>query len=156
MDGGYLSLYRLEELNVLEKNILKKYAVGVNRAITSFNIEFRKPKLKTGYEKEHFINAFGGQPRQEIVFIGLADPIFMAAEEVLRKFGGFLYMGIEDSRKSINSVEGVAIEIYSKRNTKPSNDVEGSFLLDYDFVKNYTNKNIDPYVRSICNLDKFM
>lgn len=156
MDGGYLSIFRLEELNVSEKNILKKYAVGLNRSITSFSIEFDKPKFRNQYRKEQYIKAFGGQPQQEIIFIGLVEPMFMAAEEVLRKFGGFLPMGIDASQEVINSVNGIAIEIFERKNSKPSPHGDGSYLLNYGFVTNYVNKEIDPYLRSVCNLDKYM
>ncbi len=156
MDGGCLTIWRKEQLSVSEKNKLQKYAVGINRRSAAFSIQIENPEPISPDLKEQVIKVFDGLPREEITICGLADFLFMATEEILNNFGGYLKVGLGETREAILAIEGETIELFDRKRFSHPNENTGLFLVDYLFVMNYFNGNLDPEIRNICNLDTYL
>ncbi len=156
MDGGCLSIWRKNPLSISEKNRLKKYAAGINRRSTSFSIQIEEPEPIKPNIKEQVINVFGGLPEEEITICGLADFLFMAAEEILKNFGGYLQIGIGETREAVLAIEGEVIELFERIKTSPPHENPGLLLVDYLFVSNYFNNKPNIKIREICNLDIYL
>ena len=159
LKGACIGIWRQDPLNNTYKEILGLYAEYLNTVAVSFTIRFMKPKIETKYEESQIIKAIGYRPKEEIVLCGFFDPIFYAAEEILRKFGGYLQAGAPEEVKP--TIKGKAHSIWYEDEVELDDDYNpvivkrGYDLLDADFVANYFNVRRDPAVLDIFSLDKY-
>jgi len=156
MDGGCITIWRKEPLSIAEKNRIKKYSVGINRRASAFSIQIEKPEQIKPNKKEQLIKVFNGLPEEEITLYGFADFIFIAAEEILKNFGGYLEISLGESKEVILEVEGEAIELVERKNGLTPYESPGLLLVDYLFVMNYFNGNSNSKIQDICNLDTYL
>lgn len=95
MDGGCISILRTKELNQIEWDQLERYRTVAKLVLSYFSIRLKKPVFRDLFEREQIIEVFGHHPQSELTICGFADVIFAAAEDMLRMFGGYLYLGLD-------------------------------------------------------------
>jgi hypothetical protein len=139
MTCACISILRSEELDERNREILERYQDFVIEDTCWFSIELKwhmKPTY-TEYEKEQFIEVFGGFPVQEILIFGECDRIFVAAYEIIKHFGGLLRINIGDNRNHINTHNGIKIEVHKKKWRNPLIHRPDYWLVDHIFIRNF-------------------
>lgn len=91
----------------------------------------------TDYERQQLTEVFGKFPEQEILIFGECDRIFVAAYEIIRHFGGMLYINLGDRRSEIIKYPGKKIPIYEKLHKNQSRHRPDSWLVDHLFIRDY-------------------
>ena len=88
MDGGCISVWVDKQLTLNERLLLQKYEYFLMdyRKGYSFSYEYRQPVIDTRYERNQIQSKLGFIPQQEILICGLADPMFRAAEAIMKYF----------------------------------------------------------------------
>jgi hypothetical protein len=139
MSCACIVLYRPESLDESIKEILNKYAKYVIEDTCWFSIEFewRIKHTHTDSEKQQLISVFDRFPGQEILILGECDRIFVAAYEIINRFGGLLRVNIGADRKDINSHKGIKIEVHKKKWKNPSRYEPDYWLVDHIFIKEF-------------------
>jgi hypothetical protein len=74
------------------------------------------------------------------LIFGECDRIFVAAYEIIKRFGGLLRINIGDDRKDINSHNGIKIEIHKKKWRNPLRHEPEYWLVDNVFIREYFAK----------------
>ena len=116
-----ISVYRKERLDESYREILRAYQKYVIEDTCWFSIEleWHMKHPYTKYEKLQLTEVFGRFPEQEILIFGECDRIFVAAYEIIKRFGGLLSINIGSDRKHINSHNGTKIEIHKIKHRNP-------------------------------------
>jgi hypothetical protein len=153
LKGACIDVWRHEPLSSASKTLLTDYACYLNKVCVSFTIRFMEPKIEAEFEMPQIINAVGYRPVEEIVICGFFGPIFYAAEEILKKFGGYLKAGAPED--IIPTIKGQAHKIYYRDEDNPPTMLSHYHLLDGDFVANYFNVRRDPAVLKLFSLEEF-
>jgi hypothetical protein len=105
MSGACIKIFQKERLHESYREIFRRYQKYVIEDTCWFSIELEyhmKPTY-TKFEREQLINVFGSFPQQEILIFGECDRIFVAAYEIIKRFGGLLSVRIGSDRIDINS-----------------------------------------------------
>ena len=134
MDGGCINIWLKKPLDSHSKLKLENFANDVDKHLASLSVRFRKPAFNSIYTKYQSLRAFGSVPKLEIYCCGFASIIFMTAEQILRHFDGYLFVGIGETREKIDSIPGVSIEIYENPLRKLFNKDHWKFLVDFKFI----------------------
>ncbi len=145
MDGGCISILRAGELNKQEWKQLDRYRNVARLVLPYFSIRVRKPEFKDLFEKEQLIAFFGHLPKTELTICGFADAIFAGAEDMIRMFDGYLYLGLdhEIARQYHDHVTAIIMNLYKEELDEfyDSNysDIHYQFLSDVVLVSQYFN-----------------
>ncbi len=150
--GACIDIYRNGLLDTASKSLLTAYADYLDKEFVSFSIRFLEPQIRTEYEESQIIKAIGYRPVESIVICGLLRVIFYAAEEIMRKYGGYLQAGAPED--IIPTIQGKAYKIVHEDMHEPT-ELSQYHLLDVDFVANYFNVRRDPAVLNIFSLERF-
>jgi hypothetical protein len=141
MDGACIIVYRTERLDDY-RNIFDSYEKYVIEDTCWFSIEFdfhMRPTY-TEYEKQQLTEVFGCFPVQDICIFGETDRIFVAAYEIIKRFGGLLSVNIGDDRKEIKTHKGIKIEIHKKKWRNTLRHKPNYWLVDHIFIREYFAK----------------
>ena len=139
MDCMCIIIYRKKRLNEPYRKILRSYQKYVIEDTCWFSIEFkgRMETTYTDFEKQQITEVFGCFPEQEIYIFGACDRIFVAAYEIIKRFGGLLRVPIGSNRKDIYSHKGIKIEIHKKKWRNPFKYDPDYFLVDHIFIREF-------------------
>jgi len=148
--GACIDIYREGLLEEPFKKVLQQYAKILNECCGSFTIRFMEPLIRSEYELEQVIKATGYRPTEAIVLCGFYDPIFYAAEEIMRMFGGYLRAGAPED--VIPKIKGKSYKICYQDEYDPPGEFRSYRLLDADFVGNYFNVKRNPNQQDIFSL----
>jgi hypothetical protein len=131
-----------ERLDESLRQIFRRYQKYVIEDTCWFSIEleYHRELTHTEYEKKQLTEVFGCFPGQEILIFGECDRIFVAAYEIIKRFGGLLRINIGDDRKDINSHNGIKIEIHKKKWRNPLRHEPEYWLVDNVFIREYFAK----------------
>jgi hypothetical protein len=142
MDCACIIVYRAGLLDESIKDILRVYQEYVIEDTYWFSIEpeWHMRPTYTEYEKQQLTEVFGYFPVQDICIFGETDRIFVAAYEIIKRFGGLLSVNIGDNRKDINSHKGIKIEIHKKKWRNPLRHKPDYWLADHVFIREYFAK----------------
>lgn len=139
MAGACIGIYRAELLDESYREIFRRYQKYVIEDTCWFSIELenhREPTY-TGYEKKQLTEVFGCLPGQEILIFGECDRIFVAAYEIIKRFGGLLSVSIGSDRVDINSHKGIKIEVHKKKRKYPLRHKPDYWLVDHIFIREF-------------------
>ena len=129
------------------------YADYLDNIYISFTIRFLEPLIKSGFEESQVIKAIGYGPIEAIFICGFLDHIFYVAEEILKRFSGYLLAEVPED--VIPTIKGKVFKILIEYEDNPPTMLSHYHLLDTDFVVNYFNVRRDPAVLKIFSLDIF-
>jgi len=145
MDGGCISILRDGELSHSEWEQLDRYRNVARLVLTCFSIRVKKPEFNDLFEKEQLIAFFGYLPKTELTICGFADAIFAGAEDMIRMFGGYLYLGLdhEVARQYRDHVTAIILnfykEVFEEFDDPDFSDIHYRFLSDVVLVSRYFN-----------------
>lgn len=141
MDCACIGILRADRLDDYHRSIFNEYekAVIEDTCWFSIELEWHMEPTYTDYEKLQLSEVFGKFPEQEILIFGECDRIFVAAYEIIRHFGGMLYVNLGDSRSSINKYPGRKIPVYEKQYMNLSRHKPDRWLVDHSFIWEYFN-----------------
>lgn len=139
MTCACISIYRKEPLDESCREILKSYEKYVIEDTTWFSIELQwhMHPTYTYNEMRQLVEVYGCFPVQEILIFGECDRIFVAAYEIIKRFGGLLHINIGADRKHINSHKGIKIEIHKKKWRSPLRHIPDYWLVDHLFIREF-------------------
>jgi hypothetical protein len=142
MDCACIIIYRKKRIDESDRETLKKYQKYVIEDTCWFSIEFEwhMKFTYTDYERQQLTEVFGCFPGQEILIFGECDRIFVAAYEIIKRFGGLLRINIGTDRKDINSYKGIKIEIHKKKWRNPLRHEPDYWLVDHIFIREFFAK----------------
>jgi hypothetical protein len=142
MTCACISIYRKEPLDESYREILKSYEKYVIEDTTWFSIELQwhMHPTYTYNETRQLIEVYGCFPVQEILIFGECDRIFVAAYEIIKRFGGLLHINIGADRKHIHSHKGIKIEIHKKKWRNPLRHRPDYWLVDHIFIREFFAK----------------
>ena len=151
MDGGCISILRAEELDQLEWGQFKRYITVAKLVIPHFSIDVRKPKINDFFEKEQLITFFGHLPKIELTICGFADAIFPGAEDIIRMFGGYLYLGLDrkTARQYKDHVTSIIMDLHDNGEGTDYSEVFVRYLSDVVLVSKYFNSGGDSLCEKI-------
>ena len=152
MDGGCISVWVEKQLTLNERLLLQKYEYflmdyGLGY---SFSYEYRQPEIRTRYERKQIKSQLGFIPQQEIQICGLADPMFRAAEAIMKYFNGYYKMVDPDDISKANGKHYVI-----NRCNRFGILVYAYHLVNWDFIACYFNVLDSDKVRNVYDLDRF-
>jgi hypothetical protein len=142
MDCACIIIFRAGLLDESVREILRIYQQYVIEDTCWFSIEpewHMRPTF-TDYEKQQLTEVFGCFPVQDICIFGECDRIFVAAYEIIKRFGGLLSVNIGSNRKNINSHKGIKIEIHKKKWRNPLRHEPDYWLVDHTFIREFFAK----------------
>jgi hypothetical protein len=139
MTCACIGIYRQDPLDESYQQILNIYQEYVIEDTTWFSIEFEwhMKREYTDYETQQLTDVFGRFPGQEILIFGECDRIFVAAYEIIKRFGGLLHVNIGADRKDINSHKGMKIEVHKKKWRNPLIHRPDYWLVDHIFIREF-------------------
>lgn len=142
MTCANINIYRKEPLEETIREILNRYQDFVIEDTCWFSIEFEwhMKSTYTDYETQQLTDVFGRFPGQEVLIFGECDRIFVAAYEIIKRFGGLLKVNIGANRKEINSHKGIKIEIHKKKWRNPLRHRPDYWLVDHIFIREFFAK----------------
>jgi hypothetical protein len=94
----------------------------------------------TEYERQQLTEVFGKFPDQVIWIFGERDRIFVAAYEIIMRFGGLLDVNLSDIRARINSFPGSKIEFHKIKHKNPLKHKPNYWLVDHVFIRECFSK----------------
>ncbi len=152
MDGGCISILRAGELNHSEWRQLDRYREVARLVLPCFSIRVKKPEFNDLFEKEQLIAFFGYLPKTELTICGFADAIFAGAEDMIRMFGGYLYLGLD--RKTARKYRDHTTPIIQNLYEEPHEDTDYSeiyvkHLSDAELVAGYFNSGGESLCKRI-------
>ena len=150
--GACIDIYRNGLLDTASKSLLTAYADYLDKEFVSFSIRFIEPRIRTEYEESQIIKAIGYRPVESIVICGLLRVIFYTAEEIMRKYGGYLQAGAPED--IIPTIQGKAFKIVHEDMHEPT-ELSHYHLLDVEFIANYFNVRRDPDILKLFSLARF-
>lgn len=114
MSCACIGILRTERLDDSYRGMLRHFQKKVIEDTCWFSIEleWHMKSTYTDYEKEQLIGVFGQFPEQEILIFGECDRIFVAAHELIRHFGGMLYINLSTSKSKLDVYPGKKIPVY--------------------------------------------
>jgi len=141
MDGGCIGILRKNELSHAERGRLERYRSVAKLVIPYFSIRVKKPVFEYLFEREQLITVFGHLPKTELTICGFADAIFAGAEDMLRMFGGYLYLGLdrEVARQYTGHVIPIIRDFSDEDEDTDHSDINVRFLSDVVLVSQYFN-----------------
>jgi len=141
MDGGCISILRKNELSHAERGRLEKYRSVARLVIPYFSIQVKKPVFEDLFEREQLITVFGHLPKTELTICGFADAIFAGAEDILRMFGGYLYLGLdrEVARQYMDHTIPIIHNLFDEDKDADHTDIYAHYLSDVVLVSQYFN-----------------
>ena len=150
-----IGVYRKTRLDESYRAILRAYQMRLKEDTIWFSIEleWHIESTYTSYEILQLTAVFDGFPEQEILIFGECDRIFVAAYEIIKRFGGLLSVNIGDDIDEINSYPGRKIPVYKE--TNPKEDGPDYWLVDHIFIKDYFNRD-SKYNFERFKLDPFL
>lgn len=157
MDCACIGILRADRLDEFYRVIFNEYEKAVIEDTCWFSIalEWHMEPTYTDYERQQLIEVFGKFPEQEVLIFGECDRIFVAAHEIIKHFGGMLYVNLGDSRSEINKYPGKKIPVYEKQYRNQSRHQPHRWLVDQVFIREYFKEdNPDNYERF--KLDHFL
>ena len=142
MHCACIIIYRSGFLDESVREILRIYQEYVIEDTCWFTIEteWHMRPTYTDYEKQQLTEVFGCFPVQDICIFGESDRIFVAAYEIIKRFGGLLNVDIGADRKDINSHNGIKIEIHKKKWKNPVKHEPDYWLVDHNFIREFFAK----------------
>jgi hypothetical protein len=142
MNCTCIGVYRKQKLDESSREILKIYQRYVIEDTCGFSIEpeWHMISKYTDYEKEQLTEIFGCFPDQVIWIFGECDRIFVAAFEIIERFGGLSNINLGGNRKHINSYPGIKVEIHKKKWRNPLRHEPDYWLVDHIFIKEFFAK----------------
>jgi hypothetical protein len=154
MDGGCITVWVEKQLTLNERLLLQKYEYFLMdyRKGYSFSYEYRQPVIDTRFERKQIKSKLGFIPQQEIQICGLADPMFRAAEAIMKYFNGYYQQRIDsdDETKALNN------KCYEIRKCNkfglPRYDYH---LVNWEFMSDYFNQTDSDKVRNVYDIDRF-
>lgn len=157
MDCVCISVYRTERLDESYREILRCYQKYVIEDTCWFSIEpeWHMKFTYTDFEKQQITEVFGCFPEQEIYIFGECDRVFVAAYEIIKRFGGLLRVPLGSDRKNINSHKGIKIEIHEKKWRNPLRHDPNYWLVDHIFIREFFANGITDNFEKF-KLDVFM
>jgi hypothetical protein len=137
--------------------MLRQYQKKVKEDTCWFSIEleWHMKSTYTDYEKQQLIEVFGKFPEQEILIFGECDRIFVAAHELIRHFGGMLYINLSVSKSKLDVYPGKKIPVYKKHHNKPSRYIPDRWLVDHLFIREFFKDSKSDYYEKF-KLDPFI
>jgi len=156
-DCACIGILRAERLDKSYKNIFREYEKTVIEDTCWFSIEleWHMKSTYTDYEGQQLTEVFGKIPEQEILIFGECDRIFVAAYELIKHFGGMLYLNLGDRRSEIKKYPGVKIPIYEKQYKNPLRHKPDRWLVDQVFIWEYFKLNENDNSKKF-TLDPFL
>lgn len=151
MDGGCIGILRKNALSNAEWVRLKKYLDMARSVIPYFSVKAKKPEFKDLFVREQVITVFGQHPETEITICGFSDAIFPAAEDILRMFGGWLYIGLDPdiARKFTKHVIPIIMDLYDDFDDTEHIEINTRFLSDVVLVSQYFNSGGESLSKKI-------
>jgi hypothetical protein len=139
MTCACIRIYRNELLEEPIREILDRYQDFVIEDTCWFSIEleWHMKSTYTDYETQQITEVFHRFPEQEVLIFGECDRIFVAAYEIIKRFGGLLKVNIGASRKEINSHDGIKIEIHKKKWRNSLRHRPDYWLVDHIFIRGF-------------------
>ena len=139
MDCACIGILRSDRIDDSCRKIFHEYekAVIEDTCWFSIELEWHMEPSYTDFEKQQLIEVFGKFPEQEILIFGECDRIFVAAYEIIKHFGGMLYVNLGYSKSKINKYPGRKIPVYEKKYRNPSRHNPDKWLVDNLFIKEY-------------------
>lgn len=153
MDGGCISVWVEKRLTLIERRLLQKYEYflmdyGVGY---SFDYEYRQPEFDTRCERNQIKSKLGFIPEQDIFICGLADPMFRAAEAIMKYFNGYYMIYVHDDIAKYLNYRCIAI----KKRNKWGIPKYAYHLVDWQFIANYYNQLDTKKVRTVYDIERF-
>lgn len=141
MDGGCISISRAGELNRSEWRQLDRYRSVARLVLPHFSIRVKKPEFEDLFEWEQLITFFGRLPKIELTICGFADAIFPGAEDMIRMFGGYLYLGLERevAWQYVDHTTAIIYNLYDEDPDEDNPEIHCRFLSDVVLVSQYFN-----------------
>jgi len=132
---------RKNKLSHAEWGRLERYRSVARLVIPYFSIRTKKPVFDDLFEREQLITVFGHLPKTELTICGFADAIFAGAEDMLRMFGGYLYLGLdrEVARQYAGHVIPIIRDFSDKDEETDHSEINARFLSDVVLVSKYFN-----------------
>ena len=152
MDGGCISVWVEKRLTLNERLLLQKYEYFLMdyRKGYSFDYEYRQPVIDTRFERNQVKSKLGFIPQQEIQICGLADPMFRAAEAIMKYFNGYYQMAHDDD---ISKAMGKH-DVIRKRN-RFGIPVYDYHLCDWEYIANYFNVLDTVQIKNVYDINRF-
>jgi hypothetical protein len=152
MDGGCISIWVEKQLTLNERLLLQKYEYflmdyGLGY---SFSYEFRQPIIDTRFERKQIQSHLGFIPQQEIQICGLADPMFRAAEAIMKYFNGYYKMAHDDD---ISQAKGKHYRI--KKRNRFGIPVYNYHLVNWEYIGSYFNVLDSDKIRNVYSFERF-
>ena len=152
MDRGCISVWVEKQLTLNERLLLQKYEYflmdyGLGY---SFSYEYRGPKFSSKYERKQVESALGFITGQEIMICGLADPMFIAAEAIMKYFHGNYQMHITNDIAQYLKGEYYAI----RKRIKFGIPKDEYYLVDWQFIAGYFNQMDDEKIRNVYSIER--
>ena len=157
MTCACIGILRAERLDDSYRWILKQYQKKVIEDICWFSVEleWHMKSTYTDYEKQQLIEVFGQFPEQEIFIFGECDRIFVAAHEIIRHFGGMLYINLAVSKLKMNLYPGKKIPVYIRHHNNTSRHKPDRWLVDHLFIREFLKDSKSDYYEKF-KLDPFL
>jgi len=157
MSCSCIGILRAEQLDDSYRWILKQYQKKVIEDTCRFSIklEWHMKSIYTDFEKQQLIEVFGQFPEQEILIFGECDRIFAAEHELIRHFGGMLYINLPVSKSKLDVYPGKKIPVYKDHHNKPSRHKPDRWLVDHLFIREFFKDSWSDYYEKF-KLDPFI
>jgi len=141
MDGGCIGILRKNELSHAEKGRFERYRSVAKLVIPYFSIRVKKPVFEDLFEREQLITVFGHLPKTEFTICGFADAIFAGAEDMLRMFGGYLYLGLDQevARQYMDHTIPIIHNLFDEDKDTDHTYIYARYLSDVVLVSQYFN-----------------
>jgi len=111
----------------------------------------KKPEFNDLFEKEQLITFFGHLPKTELTICGFTDAIFAGAEDMIRMFGGYLYLGLDrkTARQYKDHVTPIIMNLYDNGEGTDYSDIFVQYLSDVVLVSQYFNSGGESLCKRI-------
>jgi len=171
MDCGCISVLMKDELHPTVVDVLMKYQTVFFEDSIWFSIRVKQYKEDTPYGRNAWVDqltsVFGKFPEQEVEICGQSNHIFIAAHEIIRCFGGLLFIGLGDDPEYLNRLPGTFIRLVENGPENASFDEEKAeiHLLNHIAIKvwarnavpeEYERYSIDSYFKDSIDVSKYL
>ena len=163
MDCGCISVLMKDKLHPAIITLLRRYQKYIGQDSIWFTIRV-KPHLKdTDFGRHALIDqlteVFGKFPEHEVTICGQANHIFIAAHEIIRCFGGLMFISLGDDPRILRNLPGKVIQLVlddPDHSTDPdSEDFVDRYLLDHVAIKAWATQ-LDPEEYDRYSLDRIL
>jgi len=161
LNHGCIVVLMADPLNDTIVSILKRYSYNCSMLSEFFSIRKEKfnpqgPPPRPKYVLRKLRKVFGGLPMTQLVICGESTLIFFAAHEIIKHFGGYLFLPTSDDRQHMKKLPGISIEILRPGRKDPTDpDDSSDYLLNHTAIYkwlDFESKNMEKEF----SLDRFL